>query len=112
MDEGDFGRMLAKIAHSYAVAEMGLDSFTPFLCGIITGIKPYLLSHYIGSQLVTTDEPIDLHEISFDTSGLDQGRYLVVKVRLFAPYKTPRHLVVVGERHDGRCVIRRAILTP
>jgi hypothetical protein len=97
MDEGDLGRMLAKIAHSYTVAEKGLDTFRPFLCDIIRGEKPYYLSHYIGCQLSTVNDASDLHEISFDDTGIDAGRFIVVRIRLFANFKTPAHLVVVGE---------------
>ena len=59
MDAGDFGRMLAKIGHSYAVAELGLDGFKPVLTNIIRGQRPFSLTHYIGSQVTTTErEPI------------------------------------------------------
>lgn len=97
MDEGDFGRMLAKIAHSYAVVE-GPCRFEPFLCHIVRGQKPHYLSHFIGSQLSTTDPPTDLHEISIDNSGIDRGLFVVVRVRLFASFDAPAHLVVVGRR--------------
>jgi hypothetical protein len=34
---GDFARMLAKIAHTYAIAEYGMNSFKPLLTEIILG---------------------------------------------------------------------------
>lgn len=97
-DKEDTGRMLAKIAHAYAVAELGPDAFTPSIGGIIRGDQPFNLPHYVGSQAQTTEAATDLHEISIDTSGVDRGRYVVVRVRLFASFKGPGHYVVVGER--------------
>ncbi len=35
----EFGRLLAKIGHSYAVALLGTDSFNPFLLDFILGMK-------------------------------------------------------------------------
>lgn len=97
-DEGDFGRMLAKIAHAYAVAELGLAGFNPLVTHIIRGERPFFLTHYIGSQPVTTDKGGDLHELDFDKTGLGAGMLVIVRVRLFATYNTPAHLVVVGTR--------------
>jgi hypothetical protein len=48
-NEDDFGRMLAKIAHSYAAAELGCGNFHSFLVHVIRGVKPYFLPHFIGS---------------------------------------------------------------
>jgi hypothetical protein len=56
------------------------------------------LTHYIGSQVVTTEQGTDLHEVSFDKTGLAEGVFVVVRVRLFATYNSPAHLVVVGTR--------------
>jgi hypothetical protein len=44
--------MLAKIAHSYAVAELGIDGFKPFLNKIILGANIHHLSHYVGGTRV------------------------------------------------------------
>jgi hypothetical protein len=101
MDAGDFGRMLAKIGHSYAVAQLGLDGFKPVLSNIIRGQRPFFLTHYIGSQVVTTEQGTDLHEVSFDKTSLAAGAFVVVRVRLFASYNTPAHLVVVGTRQSS-----------
>ena len=98
-DEGDYGRMLAKIAHAYACAELGCGNFRPFLVQIIRGIKPYYLPYFIGSALGKSQPPLeDLHHIEIDQAGLGLGRFIVVKIRLFANRSTPTHYVVVGEK--------------
>ncbi len=100
-DEGDYGRMLAKIAHAYAVAELGCGNFQPFLVHIIRGIKPYYLPHFIGSALGKTPPYDDLHQIEIDQGGLGGigvGSLIVVKIRLFANRDTPTHYVVVGRK--------------
>jgi HNH endonuclease len=94
-DEGDFGRMLAKMAHSYAMAERGLNSFQPFLTHMIRGVRPYHQNYFIGSQPSTGAPGTDLHEIDFVTMP-SFDRLLVIRIRLFANFNTPAHLVVVG----------------
>jgi hypothetical protein len=64
---------------------------------IIRGVRPYYLTHFIGSQLQTTDPAADLHEITILSDTPESQRYVIVRLRLFAPYKTPAHLVVAGE---------------
>jgi hypothetical protein len=100
-DDGDLGRMLAKIAHSYAVAAAG-ETFKPLLAHIIRGRKPYFLPFYIGCQIVTQDQPSDLHEVSIVRSGLGSDRYVVVRVRLFSTFNTPAYLVVAGDKAPAR----------
>jgi HNH endonuclease len=97
-DEGDFGRMLAKIAHAYAVAELGWGNFRPFLTNIIRGIRPYNLPYFIGSPLGKTPPYTDLHQLEIDQGALSVGKFIVVKIRLFANRDTPTHYVVVGEK--------------
>ena len=94
--EDDFGRMLAKIAHAYAAAELGCGGFVPFLVRIIQGIKPYCLPYFIGSAIGKAPPYSDLHQIEIDRTGLGLGQFVVVKIRLFANRDTPTHYVVVG----------------
>jgi hypothetical protein len=97
-NQNDYRRMLAKAAHSYAVAELGLGSFRPFLLGIIHNQAPLNLSHFIGSSICKPDAPTDLHEIGFAPRGMIGGEELViVKVRLFANLQGQTHYIVVGE---------------
>ncbi len=93
----DFGRMLAKIGHSYAVAELGESTFEPYLNNIIRGIAPYYLPYYIGGVLQNADVATDLHEISiFDDIFTKDRRLVIVRIRLFAAFNTPAYFVVPG----------------
>jgi hypothetical protein len=97
--EDDYGRMLAKIGHSYAAAELGCGSFHPFLLHTVRGVKPYCLPHFIGSGIGRDTPPSDdLHEISLDNSLPGGEAYVVVKLRLFADRNTPTHYIVVGRK--------------
>ena len=95
-DKDDYGRMLAKIAHSYASAELGCGNFRPFLANAIRGIRPHYLPYFIGSALGKSPPYTDLHQIAIDNTGLG-GKFIIVKIRLFSNRDTPTHYVVVGE---------------
>jgi hypothetical protein len=97
-DIDHLGRMLAKVAHAYAAAELGYSSFRPLLLGIILDRPPLYISHYVGGiRGQEVPHGIDLHEIEIDQTGLGQGRYVVVKIQLFANHKLPRYYVVAGD---------------
>ena len=93
-----FFRMLAKIGHSFAVAELGLDSFKPSLVEYILSkdYLPRLDSHIGGSpeEALITNE---LHEIEIYKDELYPD-LTIVRIRLFAKYGGPPYLVVVGEK--------------
>jgi hypothetical protein len=100
-DAESLGRVLAKSAHAYAVAELGMDAFKPFLIDIILGRPPLHIGQYVGSGV--GDHPLgnDLHEITFADPALGDNRYVIVKIQLFANHKMPVNYVVVGERLQG-----------
>ncbi len=99
-----FARMLAKIAHGYAVAEDALRGFSPLLPEIILGTSnkiPYLAGN------LGKDEPIkrllqgvrSFHHLRIGTMRLRKVRLCVVFIRLFAFLPTPTYTIVVGEKH-------------
>jgi hypothetical protein len=93
-----FARMIAKIAHAYAVAELKLNGFRPILADFIRSIPARHASQYVGGEW-GTPEPAgcDRHEIRIDRwSGLSRD-YHVVRLRLFSDQDMPTYLVVVGE---------------
>ena len=65
-----FARLLAKIAHSFAVAELGLTGFNPFLHNLIRGIPPLYPFYYVGgsfSELISWPEiGTDLHRLEIE----------------------------------------------
>jgi hypothetical protein len=94
------GRLLAKIAHAYAVAELGYGSFQPYLLGIIRNQDPLLMHHLIGSAIGKAPVSDDLHEIDIlQPDQLNSGKLVVVKIHLFSNYDGMAvHYVVAGER--------------
>lgn len=98
---GDFARMLAKIAHTYAIAEHGMDSFEPMLTEIILG-KDDRLPFLIGGDetLPTLESEPYLHNIYRQDCAIGGVHHMLVAIRLFAFIGMPRYLVVVGKKTD------------
>jgi hypothetical protein len=97
----DFARMLAKIAHSYAVAKCGQSSFDPMLLDLILGRDehaPYLIGG--DPRGAAAAQPNILHDIY--PMGVQIGefgpKFLGVVIRLFAFWETPTYLVIVGKQ--------------
>jgi hypothetical protein len=96
----NFARMLAKIAHCYAIARYGVNSFEPLLPPLILGRIEW------GQFLVGGDasaEPPDQADVLHDVYRMDCRRdngpsFLGVAIRLFAMMGMPRYHVVVGRR--------------
>jgi hypothetical protein len=84
-------RMVAKIAHGAAVAELGLAGFDPFLPDLIMGRSKFL-SHYVGSSHRRGRKSQNLHEISLE---LDRG-FVVANVGLFSIFGFRSYQAVVG----------------
>jgi hypothetical protein len=113
---GSFIRMIAKIAHGYAVGMLGIDRFAHLLPNLILGKNPNLLHHLAGCADSVIDEemrkqrPITrkipdepqsswtTHQISLGVISPDGHRVLAtVMLRLFAYYSVPLYEIVVGE---------------
>jgi hypothetical protein len=95
-----FYRLIAKIAHSFAVAELGF-TFEPYLINLIEANPPLFASHLVGGGLADDPSPgFDLHEIEFAPSieGPIGDELIMVRVRLFANLGGPNHYAVVGSR--------------
>lgn len=95
----ELGRMLAKIAHAYAVAELGPQQFRPFLLPIITGADLSDLAHYVGGTRQFPKQTSVPYEIELRSVTSDDHRlYLMVAVRLLADMNgLPEYWIVVGE---------------
>ncbi len=98
-------RVLAKIAHTYAIAELGTDAFRPCLLPFLSDAEGTGIGTYVGSAIpnVEGDFPIgqDLHNVSIDDADLGRRRLVVVRVQLWACFGFPVHLVVVGDVNQG-----------
>jgi hypothetical protein len=96
----EFYRLIAKIAHSYAVAELGF-TFEPYLINLIEFTTPMFASHFVGGGLGEDPPPTDnLHEVEFVPSlqGPKGDELLRVRIRLFASLGMPNHYAIVGSR--------------
>ena len=93
----DHGRLLAKIAHAYAVAELSIEGFRPFLTNIILNKPPLHIRHYVGGLFGDAPKGDDLHEILLGHEFWGDTR-VVVEIQLFADRAMPKYVVVAGER--------------
>lgn len=94
----EFFRMLAKIAHAFAVAEMGIGSFAPFLIPIVRAADTANCVQYIGGLREQEPRTENLHELSFVPPPVNRPDIIAVRVRLFATLETPTYHVAVGRR--------------
>jgi hypothetical protein len=91
----EFFRMLAKIAHTFATAELGIGAFVPFLIPTICDSDTSNCVQYIGGLEKTEPASNRLHELSlsYGRSGI-----VAVKIRLLAALETPTYFVAVGRK--------------
>ncbi len=89
---------LAKIAHAFAVAELGMAQFTPFLTQMICAKDLSHSADFIGGG--KGDEPPgnELHEIAFDETICADPSIIVVRLRLFSILGTPTYHIAVGRK--------------
>lgn len=101
MDSASFARMLAKIAHGFAVATHGLDSFVQFLPEIILDDSPTKLHQFVGTMSAGSEVTgNDLsHHVRVVGETTNEGRYLTCHIRLFEKFGSPSYRVVVGMLH-------------
>jgi hypothetical protein len=94
-----FGRFLAKVAHSYAVATLGFESFQPLLLDLIHG-KTEAVSYLVGgaAEVPPADDKTFVLRAGWGTIG--GASYALVEIRLYAELATPQYLVVAGVRNS------------
>ena len=95
----DFARLIAKIAYCSAVFRYGLDSLEDV--NILPSIKGEKddIGYWVGCPInYKSGEDIPLAEIySHKIEVIEDNGHIRVKVRLFANYRTPEYLVIVGK---------------
>jgi hypothetical protein len=96
-----WARMLAKIAHGLAVAELGLESFDPDLLDLILGRDVSTASYFVGEAVhrQVTPSPPPAHEMGWTPMHCANRWLAVVHIRLFSDLgpQAPGYSVVAGE---------------
>jgi hypothetical protein len=96
VDSRIYARMLAKIAHAFAVATFGLDSFEPFLPNVILGHSD-AGHHYVGGVEREMDNRNRVATILHSIGSERHNEWLIVRLRLFSFIEgTPNYVIVVG----------------
>lgn len=96
-----FARVLAKIAHGFAVLSLGTEGFDPFLKKVIiseegevgrfVGMTPF----GVNSKPPVADGHLHLLDLDFVTN--DDVRYVVARIQLFCDWeKSPHYVVICG----------------
>lgn len=107
-DAFSFARMLAKIGHSFAVAELGISSFRPLVLDFLFG-RSDKLSSLVGGSF---DEPVlatALHWLRLrdHVDFASRRHFIVANIRLFACLGAPTYHVVVGEMPWGSALLKQ-----
>jgi hypothetical protein len=103
-------RLMAKIGHGYAVAELGLTGFTPFLIDCILGREE---NHPWGLFGCVDDpaQPSGAYQIGLSEWPVNDDVLIAVDVRLFGTLPFPRYRVVVGRKgQDDKPIVREEIV--
>jgi hypothetical protein len=94
----DYVRMVAKIAYSYAVGQLGLDAFESDLPKIIIDDVIQIASHLIGGS--DTDLPVRRdslsHQLGMGLIPWGSGNLVRVRMRLFAYHNSPPYDIIAG----------------
>lgn len=98
-------RMLAKIAHGYAFAELGLSRFTPALPDLILGRNPRLAGYLVGKCPMPFPIPnspplfmIEMKSAEVKSDNKPTQRFAAVNMRLFAELgaEAPVYTAIAG----------------
>lgn len=101
VDPQAFGKMLAKIGHSFAVGMFGQQVFRPFLKDAILNTRTNYTNWVGGAHKDIQGDGLHLIDTREGMSRLGQ-RLLSVAIRLFQAYGMPTYEVIVGEIISGR----------
>jgi hypothetical protein len=110
----DFVRLLAKVAHSFAVAELGYDNYNWFLPPLILNQHRNLYDYVGGALPLDPNLPScrnvgdigveslyeEVHTISYETIVAPSGLYFIsVLFQLFNKYM-PKYRILVAQYHN------------
>ncbi|MBI9049563.1 MAG: hypothetical protein JEZ00_09095 [Anaerolineaceae bacterium] len=94
----EYKRFLAKIAHSYYIAQFNNMNFTPFLPDFILG-KNNQLSYYVGggNHLPNNNSESNILHHLYRQDCIHNGiKYIGIVIHLFAFANMPKYYVIVG----------------
>lgn len=93
-------QLLCKIAHSFAVAELGFNTFKHFLPSMILETGPAHFPHYVGAAMrpLPKQGDLELHQLQIRRVEVDGTFLVTVVIRLFSFLDIPEYEVVVGEQ--------------
>jgi hypothetical protein len=89
-------KLIAKIAHGFAVYRYGLDGFAPYLTDFIRGKEFSDPNFFIGNEFGPPQPPIK-SPWHVKSSILTHGQIILVRVRLFANIGSPTYVAAVGQ---------------
>lgn len=92
----EFCQMLAKVGHSYAVAELGYGKFKPLLLSHIVDKELSNCGDFIGSFHKDELPSKNIHELSIQEDN--HKKYIIVRIRFLAILGTPTYYIVVGQK--------------
>lgn len=95
IDAHAFARMLAKVAHGLAVAELGRGGFVPYLPPVILGNDPQFLK-FVGSVQEAEPATTESFAMNLATFGEAPNRVITAQLRLFADRGAPGYRIIVG----------------
>lgn len=106
----DVYRLIAKIGHAFATAELGHGTFQPLLLGTIFCPHPLYADSYVGTEWFSEPKMSTLHAVSFGSPVLFRNQELiVVRIRLFAHIAgTVTYLAIAGSRAPIVCAGSRS----
>lgn len=87
---------LAKIAHAFTVAELGIKGFE--LPRVIRQRDLSNRAEFIGGGLGNEPPSDQLHELAFDPAASTNLNVIAVRIRLLGPLGTPTYYVAAGRR--------------
>ena len=94
----EFCRVLAKIAHGFAVATGIPSGFRFWPKDIILGHDSQVFRLVGSATSIAASEPNIPHKVIFNPHRYNDKDYVVADIRLFAYLGTPTYQVVVAER--------------
>jgi hypothetical protein len=93
-------RTLCKIAHAFAVAELGWGKFRPLLTDEILGGATLGLNYYVGNSFITREiceRNLDqLHAMWWRVESFGTKAFFVLTIQLFSLIGMPAYDVVAG----------------